>query len=397
MNYKQIFVLLVAVISTRCDKTTILAGSRFEKEDHVLATSGLGSHGIGSNIHKFFLYHLSRNGTWQEVERVANSNQGIALMIHGWEFGSRSKPFQPPNPADISRKFGFIDNSKPNRPTVPIPIQNIKPDIYALLWDSRFRDPVQLENHLLVNRRVGVEYIPQSDLQFFDEVVEPSLPTLEESDAKFLTDIFNYYKTIFRDYKGTRPHLAGFSKGAHLSIKIAGKTLEDGLDIPSAAIPQMLTLMDTFVGPAWVNDAAGKKLLENITKITDKQISILNISTSNIDTVQLGPLRLSDQEFRQELRKIAGELKIERNEDEIAIKHYTNGPTLGIQQMIFDHSHAPQFFIGSSLLCDQKLPGINSSSDQIHRFFANKSQLVIKTPPAISRWLYHQKPITPVD
>ncbi len=335
---------------------------------------------FASSDHTFKLMRYSKTTkSWEPVSKVSPNPAGIKLIFHGLQQGNREGPFEVTSEM-VFREHGLLDFSK-GKVSVPPPADLIGGEILAMMWDSRHPNPIGLENLLMrVNNNQGKP--TPLDLDLFLSAMEEDI-ILDQTDSDFFINMFHFYQEAFQDYHGPQPHFAGFSKGAHVAIKLAEYITSSKLK--RALKPQVVALLDPYVGPGYANGNIGKDLLKRVLYLKDKRIGLLNIQTSEIQKFRILNIPTSDESFFKGLREIIGEIKINRNkveEDKLASVRITGNSFL--DRLYLDHSRALQFWYGSVLACKLPIPSLNDDL-KTYKTHGIKS---FQTPTEITDWIY---------
>jgi hypothetical protein len=331
---------------------------------------------VASQNYNLMLMKWNGN-TWQPTSAVAPNKTGVNILIHGFHAGKRSTPCNYA-PEEVFKKHGLQDFRHPGK-VVSLPHQ-IKGDTYALMWDSRAGNPMELERILMIGRsksKTELEALIDSD--HIDD----------ESDTDFFRTLMQFYGETMKDYQGPKPHIAGFSKGGHVAIKLAEYAhFKQTKPANQAIMPETIALLDPYVGPGWSNGNIGIKLIDRIKRLQDRNVAFVNIMTSEIYDANLLGIPLADTRFRDDLRKVVGEINFKRNTTENRllgkIAPFT-GHTM-LDRVIINHARAPQIWYGSVLMCNQDIPNINSSPTDYQKLTGK--YLLRETPNEVTDWIY---------
>ena len=329
---------------------------------------------VSTTEHQFGLMKWTGK-SWELATSVRPSPKGVNVIIHGFEPAKRVNHCEH-KPDDVFFKHGLRDYRYPDRLVSPPP--QIQRETYALMWDSRASNPMALEKLLMV--------APKKSQREIKELID-SDSIDDESDTEFFKNLLKYYSEIMSPYQGPRPHLAGFSKGGHVAIKLAHYA--HFRQANRSIAPSTVALLDPYVGPGWSNNNIGISLINQIKQLQNEHVSFLNIMTSEIYQFNILKVPLADTRFRDDLRRVVGEITIKRNPKEQEILDGL-APVTGnksLDQVILNHVRAPQIWFGSVLICDPKIPTLNSSSAEYRNIF--QKHLTMETPHEITDWIYN--------
>jgi hypothetical protein len=366
-----------------------MSTSRDRNENENQTLMGLGSpHGsIGqapgmevSDKHVFKLMRFNKTkGSWEPVSKVPAKTKAVNLIFHGLRQSDRKGAFEVTSEM-VFHEHGLLNFSK-GKTLVPPPAEYIQGEIYAMMWDSRHPNPIGLENLLMrVHKNNGK---PSAlDLDQFISAMEEDL-ILDQTDTEFFMHMYRFYQESFQDYQGLPPHFAGFSKGAHVAIKLAEYTT--AAKISNSLKPRTVALLDPYVGPAFANGNIGQDLLKKVKILKARGVGFLNVQTSQIQGFRILSIPASDEHFYSGLRDLVGEIKITRNKAEenlLAPVKVTGNPIL--DKLYLDHSRALPFWYGSVLVCNLPIPSLNDGN----KTYPDRLSLTLETPSEITAWIY---------
>lgn len=314
---------------------------------------------------------------WQPASRVAPNPKGVNILIHGFHAGKRTNPCEYTSD-DVFVKHGLQDFRQPNK-LIGLPPQ-IKGDTYALMWDSRAGNPMELERLLMIG--------PSKSKDELKRLIDSDAID-DETDTDFFRTLMQFYGEIMQDYKGPRPHFAGFSKGGHVAIKLAEYAhFRQASPANPSIMPESVALLDPYLGPGWSNKDIGIKLISRIKALQDNNVGFINIMTSEIYDANILGIPMADTRFRDDLRKVVGEINFKRNRIENQylgkLKPFTGNAML--DRVIINHSRATQIWYGSVLLCDPFMPSINSPGAEYAGLKGKYFQK--ETPSEVTDWIY---------
>lgn len=330
--------------------------------------------------HVFKLMRFNKTvGSWEPVSKVSAKTKAVNLIFHGLRQSERKGPFEVTSDM-VFHEHGLINFSK-GKTLVHPPAKYIQGELFALMWDSRHPNPIGLENLLMrVDQNNGK---PSAlDLDLFLSAMEEDL-ILDQTDTEFFMHMYRFYEKSFQDYRGLPPHFAGFSKGAHVAIKLAEYTT--AAKISSSLKPRTVALLDPYVGPAFANGNIGQDLLKKVKILKERGVSLLNIQTSQIQGFRILSIPTSDEHFYSGLRDLIGEVKITRNKAED--KLLTPVKVIGnpaLDTLYLDHSRALPFWYGSVLVCHLPIPSLNDGDKP----YPDRLSLTLETPSEITDWIY---------
>lgn len=366
-SFFQTFVMIITGITL----STLFSCHPRPSSTSELKVQEIGQIEFNRSKYQFQLFKLTPTG-WDHTPKLQRTTKPITIVLHGFKPGIRTSDFGISGD-EIAYRLGLTSLIDCNKPVRRVPVDRIQNrEVYALAWNSVARTPWELEQ-IMGDNFDRQKFIKDPKI-YGKELGQEPLDQLMNQPSLFAL-LEDYYELISTDLKKAQVSLAGFSKGGHLALKLAQilKKKEEAKRLQHQL--QDLYLLDPYVGPKILNGGLGSDLISIVRELKQKNVSIINIETSQVS-------QFGDREFYDKLRKEVGQLTITRNaKDQRALQEFGKlrrfNPT---NDLFFNHFRAPQYFLGSALLCPSELPTINTPGKKV--------QGSIENPEVISDWIY---------